>query len=70
MICLNCGRRLKSAASREKGYGPVCYKKLFGDSPRSNRERNISKNADGPDNDHELPGQIAMDDYLRKLSME
>lgn len=30
MICLNCGRKLKSVVSREAGYGPVCDRRLFG----------------------------------------
>lgn len=27
-FCLRCGRRLKNAVAREKGYGAVCEKKM------------------------------------------
>lgn len=30
--CTRCGRRLKSPESMEAGYGPSCYRKLFGKS--------------------------------------
>jgi hypothetical protein len=30
MQCNRCGRRLKSPESVEAGYGPYCYRKLFG----------------------------------------
>jgi len=26
--CLRCGRALKSEENKERGYGPVCWKKL------------------------------------------
>lgn len=28
MECAKCGRELKDAKSRERGYGPVCWKKM------------------------------------------
>lgn len=43
MICLNCGRKLKSVASREAGYGSVCYRKMFGISLRSSRKDRVSQ---------------------------
>lgn len=27
LVCIRCGRKLKSAESKELGFGPVCYKK-------------------------------------------
>lgn len=27
LVCIRCGRKLKSQSSREVGFGPVCYKK-------------------------------------------
>lgn len=62
MICLNCGRELKSVASREAGYGPVCYRKMFGASLRSNRKDSISKTADIPC--YNIPGQMTIEEYL------
>lgn len=29
LTCRRCGRRLKSEISREKGYGPDCFKKMM-----------------------------------------
>jgi len=63
MICLNCGRKLKSVASREVGYGPVCYRKMFGIS-LSNRHKNIvPKHAGTPCFD--IPGQMTIEEYLQ-----
>lgn len=28
MICEKCGRALKDAESIQRGYGPICYKKM------------------------------------------
>lgn len=63
MICLNCGRKLKSVASREAGYGPVCYRKIFGTSLRSSRSDNASNTMEIPHCN--LPGQMTMDEYLQ-----
>ena len=27
--CLRCGRKLKNAEARKKGFGEVCYKKML-----------------------------------------
>ena len=37
MICEKCGRALKDAESIQRGYGPVCYKKIM--PPRSKKTR-------------------------------
>ena len=66
MICLNCGRKLKSIASREAGYGPVCYRKMFGTSLRSSRKDSISETTDTPS--YNIPGQMTMDEYLQTVS--
>ena len=66
MICLNCGRKLKSIASREAGYGPVCYRKMFGTSLRSSRKDSISEKTDTPY--YNIPGQMTMDEYLQTVS--
>ena len=31
-FCLRCGRRLKNAQARERGYGAVCFVKLKSES--------------------------------------
>lgn len=63
MICLNCGRKLKSVESREAGYGPVCYRKMFGTSLRSNRKNKVLEAADTPC--YDIPGQMTMEEYLQ-----
>ena len=62
MNCQGCGRALKSQKSRELGYGPVCYKKIFGTSAKI---RGLSKRESTDDFPYyEIPGQMTMDDYL------
>jgi len=65
MICLNCGRKLKSVASREAGYGPVCYRKMFGTSLRRSRKDSVSEAADTPY--YNIPGQMTMEEYLQTV---
>lgn len=36
MICEKCGRALKDAESIQRGYGPICYKKMNPQPIRSN----------------------------------
>ena len=67
MKCSICGRKLKNPKSRELGYGPVCYKGKFGIAPHASH-----RDADMPvpaveEADHNLPGQISMEDYLQTL---
>ena len=66
MICLNCGRKLKSVASREAGYGPVCYRKMFGTSLRGSRKYSVSETANTPC--YNIPGQVTMEEYLQTVS--
>lgn len=33
-VCMEYGRKLRSQQSKEVGYGPVCYKRVFGTSMR------------------------------------
>ena len=66
MICLNCGRKLKSVSSREAGYGPVCYRKMFGTSLRSSRKDSVSETADTLS--YNIPGQMTMEEYLQTVS--
>ena len=63
MTCLNCGRKLKSAASMKAGYGPVCYRKMFGSSLRSSRKNRVSEEADTPC--YNIPGQMTIEEFLQ-----
>lgn len=33
LVCIRCGRKLKSAESRELGFGKTCYKKWQKETP-------------------------------------
>lgn len=64
MKCYACGRDLKSAASREAGYGPVCYKKMFGKSLRiRDGDRQIRTSTDDFPY-YDIPGQMSIEDFL------
>lgn len=59
MQCNRCGRSLKSPASVEAGYGPSCYRKLFG-IPLPRISKASSRKAAGPKRkegreDHHVP---------------
>ncbi len=65
MKCEICGRTLKSDKSRELGFGPVCYKKVYGS--RGNRKKTsskISKNSAEVPEHYDIPGQMNLEDYL------
>lgn len=64
MICSICGRRLKSAKSRELGYGPVCYKRTFGSVKQGGHKENSSAE-EVPY--YDIPGQITIEEYLKSL---
>lgn len=67
MACLLCGRKLKSRKSQENGYGPVCYRKLFGSSKR----QHIKNRGHGEDIPYyDIPGQIGIEEYLKSLGNE
>ena len=65
MKCSVCGRKLRSPKSQEAGYGPVCYKRLFGSNLKSNNKASPSETEAEANCD--IPGQMSMDDYLRML---
>lgn len=63
MICLNCGRVLKTAKSRELGYGPICYKRMFGSSKQIGS--NIHSISADKFSDHNISGQMSLEDFLQ-----
>lgn len=68
MKCPVCGRNLKSIRSIKLGFGPVCYKRKFGVTPRT---RGKCKNLGAPErkiSGDNLEGQISIEDYLQMLS--
>lgn len=65
MKCSVCGRKLKNAKSQEIGYGPVCYRRIFGSAPKRQRIRDRG----GGEEDipcYDIPGQISMEEYLQE----
>lgn len=64
MRCSICGRRLKSAKSRELGCGPVCYKRIIG-SVKQGGHKDNSFVKDMPN--YDIPGQITIEEYLKSL---
>lgn len=69
MTCSLCGRKLKNEKSQEIGYGPVCYRRMFG-SPLK-RQRIRDRGGGGEDIPYyDIPGQMTLDDYLQTKSEE
>lgn len=64
MTCSLCGRKLRSEKSREIGYGPVCYRRMFGSSLK--RQRIRERGSSGED----IPGQISIEEYLKSIENE
>lgn len=62
MICLNCGRILKSEKSQKLGYGPVCYRKKFGNTRETRNKTNNSSADEIPY--YDIPGQMKLEDFL------
>lgn len=69
MKCKICGKPLKNPRSREVGYGPVCYRRVFCSSISVQiRERSTSKQCikTAGDNTHCLiPEQMRLQEYLK-----
>lgn len=66
MKCSICGRQLKNVQSVELGFGPVCYKRKFGITPRTSRK--CVEVPAGKTSGYNLKGQISIEDYLQMLS--
>lgn len=49
----------------ELGYGPVCYKKMFGAVPKSRASARGKTEERGDFHDYMIPGQMEMADFLR-----
>lgn len=63
MTCGICGRTLKDSKSRERGYGPVCYRKI---NPTSaNEEGSVSKSSSIFELDYDIPGQMEIKDFIK-----
>ena len=67
MKCCAYGRELKSVESRKIGYGPVCYKTVFGISIKKKKDKMESSDIFNFPY-YEIPGQITIDDYFSDIS--
>ncbi len=69
MTCSLCGRKLRSEKSRGIGYGPVCYRRMFGSSLK--RQRIRDRGSSGEDIPYyDIPGQISIEEYLKSIENE
>jgi hypothetical protein len=62
--CKMCGRRLKTQESRQLGYGPVCYRKLFGSKAKFKRMRNRNSPNQTDNVCSVIPGQMSLEDFF------
>lgn len=64
-MCAMCGRPLKGADSVERGYGPVCYRKI---NPPVARQRQSAENYNlAHDVNYHVPGQMELSDFMEML---
>jgi len=63
MVCLKCGRQLKRESSQAAGYGPVCYRNVFGGSIKTRKKEKSERSGDVFCCD--IPGQITLEEYLQ-----
>lgn len=62
MICAMCGRILKESESIERGYGPVCYRKI---NPLVVKKRLSVDSYNLADNvNYNVPGQMELSDFM------
>ena len=63
MICAMCGRTLKGIESIERGYGPVCYRRI---NPPAEKKRLPVEHCDRTDDvNYNLPGQMQLSDFMK-----
>ena len=66
MTCRICGRRLKGTTSMQRGYGPVCYRKIM---PKSNPIKGSNDTAPRTyslldDPNYQVPGQMELSEFI------
>ena len=66
-VCMECGRKLRSAQSKEAGYGPVCSKRVFGISLRIRDGDTKTDYISDSVPYYEIPGQMSIDDFLESV---
>lgn len=62
MICAMCGRILKGSESIERGYGPVCYRKI--NPPAVKKRLSVYSYNLADDVNYNVPGQMELSDFM------
>ena len=62
MKCRKCGKKIRNPDSVEVGYGPVCYRRLFGGNLK--RPRRAGDNPEESMVDIQIPGQMELSDFI------
>lgn len=62
MICAMCGRILKGSESMERGYGPVCYRKI--NPPAVKKRLSVDSYNLADDVNYNVPGQMELSDFM------
>lgn len=66
VLCGKCGRTLKDPESIQRGFGPVCYRKVMPPTPK--KEKIVRKSNDNynimEDPDYQIPGQMELSDFI------
>lgn len=63
-VCMECGRKLKSSQSELTGYGPICYKRVFGTTMRARDGNSKSSTSIDDIPYYDIPGQMSIEDFL------
>lgn len=66
-VCMECGRKLRSKQSKETGYEPVCYKRVFGISMRIRDGDSKTSAASDDFPYYEIPGQMSIEDFIETV---
>lgn len=66
MICGACGRKLREPESIQRGYGPVCYRKIMPPEPKKARAEPKSSGSYNliDDTDYNVPGQMELSEFI------
>ena len=59
-VCMECGRKLRSQQSKEVGYGPVCYRKMFPEQFTGKTNKGIAIEREI----YDIPGQMDISDSI------
>ena len=60
MYCAKCGRTLKGQSSIDRGYGPVCYRKMFPEQFTGKTNKGIAIEREI----YDIPGQMDISDFI------